>query len=266
MSHIHDEINAYEEEKEKAKEKCEGYQKTLDQIRQMEEKISYKVNDFQVATTKEDAFRKNLNVDMTEYSIEDLNNMLLAYDREMQGDERKLEEAKREVQRIEGIIVQAKDDNLKMSGEKGLLLGEKKIYDENLNQRIILMEGMAIKYGLELSFSQTQQTVDAMSTQSRLDSDMVNDMMLSQGTTTSAITITIEDLDAFSRSVRNKGNELQHDLRSYKMQAQKEYDELQAAISDTKAKKSSLESGMEYIYIWINVSSTFTTLLLITAF
>ena len=185
---------------------------------------------------------------MTEqFSMEDLKNMLLAYDREMQGDEQKLAEAKREVQGLEGLIVEAKDGNLKLSGEKGLLLGEKKIYDENLSQRIILIEDMATKYGLELSFSQTQQTSENNlgTQQSRLDTDMANDLNLSQGTSISTITITIEDLDAFNRSVQNKGNELQYELKAYKKQAQKEYDELQAAISDSKAKKSALESGME---------------------
>ena len=244
MSKIHDQITAYDEEIEEAKEKCNEYEEKLMKIREIEEEMNEKARDFQVYDSTEGAFRKNLNEDMTAHcSIDDLQDMVCAHDREMQGDAKKLEQAKNDVRKLEALIVGGKDRNMKLSGEKGLLLGEKKIYDENLNQRVTLMEDMATKYGLELSFSQTQQT-DVMSTQqSRLSSDLVNDMMLSQGTAASTVNLTIEDLDAFNGSVDKKRNELQYDLKSYQKQVQKDYDALQSEISDIKAKIASNDNG-----------------------
>ena len=248
MSKIHDDIIAYDEEIEEAKEKCSEYEETLAKIREIEEQMNEKARDFQVFASTEDAYRKNLHEDMTaDCSIEDLRDMVFAHDREMQGDAKKLEHAKNDVRKIEALIVEGKDRNMKLSGEKGLLLGEKKIYDENLNQRVTLMEDMATKYGLELSFSQTQQT-DVMSTQqSRLSSDLVNDMMLSQGTAASTVNLTIEDLDAFNHSVENKRNELQDDFKSYQKQVQKDYDSLQSEISDIKAKITSNNNGKVHL-------------------
>ena len=105
------------------------------------------------------------------------------------------------------------------------------------------MEELATKYGLELTFSQTQQT-DMMSTQqSRLSfTSAMGDDNMSQNTA-STIHLTIEDLEAFSRSVQNKRNDLLRDLEEKRKECREADDSIQTELSDLKAKITTVETG-----------------------
>ena len=107
------------------------------------------------------------------------------------------------------------------------------------------MEELATRYGLELTFSQSQQTEITQTQQSRMTyaSEMSNGNVSSSQNTASVIHLTAEDLEAFSRSVEKKRNELLKDLEEKRKECREFDDSLQTELSDLKAKITTIENG-----------------------
>ena len=113
-------------------------------------------------------------------------------------------------------------------------MGEKKVYDQCLMKRVHLMEEMANKYGLELSFSQTQDTQSTSMTgymgtqQSHISvgNETISEQTIS--TDLSSIHLTEEDLQAFRNSVEAKMSELHSQLQDHIKRCQDDEDIIQS--------------------------------------
>ena len=195
--------------------------------------------------------KSTLQQDYTETKTKDeLETVIKGFERNMESDVRELQAANERIARIESRIETLKQKQVQKAGERGMIMGEKKIYDVNLQKRIELMEELATKYGLELTFSQTQPTQGMNTQQSRFStgSNTTADdgtSVFTSGTmgTASTIQITTEDLDAFHRSVDMKLQELKEQLKEHRARSESGEDAIQKELNELSAKVKSAENG-----------------------
>lgn len=247
LSDIHDEINELQSSIDEEKKKCSEYNIVLENANALQEEMEsqlslYEKNEFKIITQQ-----KSLQDDFTkDHSKDDLQNMLRAFDRSMQGDERDRQEMKRQTENIKQKIAQLNETKMKDIEQRGNLLGEKNNQDKRLHDRIVMMEELANEYGLELNFSQSQSSTTDFGVNTQLTNDIIG---MSQGTTISNVTtltniqLTAEDLEAFHRSVTHKRHALEQDSDEFQIESQKAEDALQDEINRLTAKASTSENG-----------------------
>ena len=243
MSDIQDEIIDIQNKIDEEEHKCKEYKVTLQKYNKLEEDIENTLAENDKLEVMIETLRKGLKEDMSStHSKDDLKIMLRAFDNTMKDDEDALTAARMKVKSLEDKIAQNKEKKMELGGEKGRLEGERDHHQQNLVKRVELIEELALSYGLELTFTQSQQT-DIMSTQQSFETSLGHDISLSQGTSATNIHLTEEDLHAFKRSVEHKTNHFERDLKEFKLESQKAEDSLQTQLSDLKAKISTMDTG-----------------------
>jgi len=254
LSDIHDEMQGYNQQIQEEQAKCKVWGKTLSKYGKIEHEINEKFSFMEQEEVRIETHQKGLVTDMTQTNTkDDLEDKLMTFDRQMQGDVKTLNETKAKVKKSEAKIADLTKQKVELSESRGQLMGEKKLHESNLFKRIELMEELATEYGLELTFSQTQQTDGGgggiintqQSSRSRLsissDWGIDNNNTFSQGSTVNTIQLTNEDLEAFERSVSKKRQQLQQQLDEYRDLSQKEEDSIQTELSNLKAKVTTVE-------------------------
>jgi phage shock protein A len=107
------------------KQKCQEYGKTIQQSNTIQEEIESNITTLEKADVEINTHHKGLIVDLSKSrSREELKYMIRAFDRQMQGDVRELEDLESTVQHIESLIEKGKEKKITLSGEKGELMGE----------------------------------------------------------------------------------------------------------------------------------------------
>lgn len=247
---MYDEITEIDKKIQKEKKR---YKQAL-KITQEKESFDQEVDELQILvqteTVRISEKRKLLKPNLTERATKiELEDMLKSFDKQMEKDKEHLQEASQRVEKIKANIKKMQGKKFNITEEKGLLLGEKKIYDQCLMKRVHLMEDLANKYGLELSFSQTQETQSTVMTgymgtqQSHLSvgNDSISDQTIT--TDSSSIHLTEEDLRAFRDSIEVKRAELEKQLENHKKRCQDEEDLIQLELGALTAKRLSMENG-----------------------
>ncbi len=204
-----------------------------------------------------DVHRKNLTEDFTTNCSEhDLQKMLRGSEDGVEDDIKKKEQAEEELEVLKRRISRLGEKKVQFAEDKGLLTGEKKLYEKNLQTRVELMEELASTYGLELSFSQSQsqtQQTNMMSTQQSRFSTASETTMgggggdgasaFTSGTFGSMIQITAEDVAAFQKSVDHKRGDLATQLQDHRDESQRLEDSVNNELNDLTAKVKTVENG-----------------------
>lgn len=224
-------------EREKAKECNKIIEKDID----VHDAIEEKKNLLSQEEARAETLRASLSEDLSHKSKEDLEGMVSGFEQNVDTDRENVEAIESEIHQIENDIMHLQEKEKERMGERGSLLAEKKIYEENCVKRLELMEEMATKYGLDLSISQSQQ-IDLMSTQINRfgDDSTVGDSTVESGVN---VAITSEDIAAFEESIRRKKKEIEDQLMVYRDTCRIEEDEIQARLSEIHGKMKSIEMG-----------------------
>lgn len=245
LSLIMDEMKDYEvkvnEERDTMKQLQEEVRK-VDDLQASIEDIGIKIDN---ETVRIETQKNGLQTDFTgSKTRQELENVLKGFGKSMESDAKDLKVANDRMNAIQGRIASLKQKQMDLLSEKGKLEGEKSIHDSNLQNRIDLMEELANKYGLELTFSQTQQT-DGMNTQGSLITDDDGISLFTSNTHGSAasIHITDEDLEAFERSVVAKRSRLEEQLKEHIDMSRIGEDNIQNDLSELNGKIKSIENG-----------------------
>ena len=247
LSLIHDVMTELQGKIDEEKQKMSTLQEDLLKGDDMEIMIDNLSNQEANVQARADTHVKGLRQNFTDtMSREDLENTLKGFEKEMKDGEQQLEQVNNRMTTIDEKIGELAQAKVYKSEEKGRLIGEKQSHDANTKARLDLMEELANKYGLDLTFSQTQSSQMGMGTQqSRVSiSDSTNmdidDMTLTSGT---QIQITAEDLEAFNRSVLAKKTELEDQLKEHREQASRGEDNIQNELSELTGKIKALQNG-----------------------
>jgi DNA repair protein RAD50 len=241
LSDISDEVEEYNKliaiEQEKARECNKIIEKDID----VHDAIEEKKNLMSQEEARAETLRASLSEDLSHKSKEDLEGMVSGFEQNVDTDRENLAAIEKEINQIENNIRHLQNKEKERMGERGSLLAEKKIYEENCVKRLELMEELATKYGLDLSISQSQQ-VDLMSTQINRfgDDSTIGDSTLGSSV---SVTITSEDIAAFEESIRRKKKEIEEQLMSYRDASRIGEDEIQARLSEVYGKIKSIEIG-----------------------
>jgi hypothetical protein len=224
-------------EQEKARECNKIIEKDID----VHDAIEEKKNLMSQEEARAETLRASLSEDLSHKSKEDLEGMVSGFEQNVDTDRENLAAIENEINQIENNIRHLQNKEKERMGERGSLLAEKKIYEENCVKRLELMEELATNYGLDLSISQSQQ-VDLMSTQINRfgDDSTIGDSTLGSGV---SVTITSEDIAAFEESIRRKKKEIEEQLRTFRDASRIGEDEIQARLSEVYGKIKSIEIG-----------------------
>lgn len=251
LSLIMDEMKDYEvkvnEERDTMKQLQEEVRK-VDDLQASIEDIGIKIDN---ETVRIETQKNGLQTDFTgSKTRQELENVLKGFGKSMESDAKDLKVANDRMNAIQGRIASLKQKQMDLLSEKGKLEGEKSIHDSNLQNRIDLMEELANKYGLELTFSQTQQT-DGMNTQGSLITDDDGISLFTSNTHGSAasIHITDEDLEAFERSVVAKRSRLEEQLKEHIDMSRIGEDNIQNDLSELNGKIKSIENDLKRIAV-----------------
>lgn len=245
LSDISDEVEEYNKliaiEQEKARECNKIIEKDID----VHDAIEEKKNLMSQEEARAETLRASLSEDLSHKSKEDLEGMVSGFEQNVDTDRENLAAIEKEINQIENNIRHLQNKEKERMGERGSLLAEKKIYEENCVKRLELMEELATKYGLDLSISQSQQ-VDLMSTQINRfgDDSTIGDSTLGSSV---SVTITSEDIAAFEESIRRKKKEIEEQLMSYRDASRIGEDEIQARLSEVYGKIKSIEIDISRI-------------------
>jgi hypothetical protein len=224
-------------EQEKARECNKIIEKDID----VHDAIEEKKNLLSQEEARAETLRASLSEDLSHKSKEDLEGMVSGFEQNVDTDRENVEAIESEIHQIENDIMHLQEKEKERMGERGSLLAEKKIYEENCVKRLELMEEMATKYGLDLSISQSQQ-IDLMSTQINRfgDDSTIGDSTVESGVN---VSITSEDIAAFEESIRKKKKEIEDQLLVYRDTYRIEEDDIQARLSEIHGKIKSIEMG-----------------------
>jgi hypothetical protein len=224
-------------EQEKARECNKIIEKDVD----VHDAIEEKKNLMGQEEARAETLRASLSEDLSHKSKEDLEGMVSGFEQNVDSDRENLREIESKISQIENKIRQLQEEEKERMGERGSLLAERKIYEENCVKRLELMEELATKYGLDLSISQSQQ-VDLMSTQINRfgDDSTIGDSAVGSG---ASVTITSEDIAAFEASIQRKKKEMEEQLISYRETSRIGEDEIQSRLSEVYGKIKSIENG-----------------------
>ena len=252
LSLIKDQMTDLQEKKDAEKKNAQALMEEITKGDELQEAIDDIKNRVDSETVRIETHKAGLRTDLTLTKKRvDLENILKGFSKAMEADEHNLKLVTDRIAEIDSKIAGLAQVQVQKSEEKGVLMGEKKINDYNTQKRLELMEELATKYGLELTFSQTQQTEGMGTQQSRfssssgttIDDDGIS--VFTSGTSNSqgSIQITAEDLDAFHRSVEVRSKELQEQLREHREQTSRGEDNIQNELSDLNGKIKALENG-----------------------
>ena len=253
-SELHDEIQEINAKMQIEMQKCQSYEAHLDQVEELSSNFSQKKKESDTLDVKITTLKKGLLDDMTEsHSLFELEQMKAGFGQKMNDDTKQLQVVKDQMNAMQRDIADWKEKKIDLTGEKGLLMGEKKLHEERLVKRVEMMEELASTYGLELSFSQlSQQSKNNMSTQmtnSDSNDTFHHDVGMSQGMTSTLsadnIHLTEEDLEAFRRSVENKRSFLERDLEECRSESRKADDKIQTELSNLKAQITTIETEQQ---------------------
>ena len=121
--------------------------------------------------------------------------------------------------------------------ERGRLASEKQRYEDLLKQRLIKMEAIASKWGIELPVTQSQNA-SGVSQGTEGDHAFYNSQ-------DSIVNVSDSDMKSFVMALEDKENALKRQLTEHKAQAQAEGDRIQDAFSELSARQRAFESGEE---------------------
>ncbi len=131
--------------------------------------------------------------------------------------------------------------------ERGRLASEKQRYEDLLKQRLIKMEAIASKWGIELPVTQSQ---NALSVSQGTEGDHY--LYNSQD---SIVNVSDGDMKSFVMALEEKENALKRHLNEHKAQAQAEGDRIQDAFSELSARQRAFESGEEHNPVFVCILS-----------
>jgi DNA repair protein RAD50 len=245
LSLIMDEMKDYEEKMNQERETLKELQEEVRKGDDLQASIDEIGNKIDNETVRIETQKNGLQTDFTESKTrQELENVLKGFGKSMETDARDLKAANDHMHAIQNRIDSLKQKQMDLLTDKGKLEGEKSVHESNLQSRIDLMEEIATKYGLELTFSQTQQA-DGINTQGSLihDDDGMSVFTSHTSGSSSSIQITNEDLDAFERSVQVKRSQLEEQLAQHREMSQIAEDNVQNELSELNGKIKSMENG-----------------------
>lgn len=249
LSLIMDEMKDYEEKLNQEKENLSELQEQISKGDELQANIDDIGNKIDNETVRIETQKNGLQKDFTDSKTrEELENVLKGFGKSMESDARELQAANGHMQEMQARIASLKDKQMDLLREKGKLEGEKNVNDLNLQHRIELMEELANKYGLELSFTQTQHT-EGINTQGShiTDDDGISVFTGSTAGSSSSIQITDEDLEAFERCVKVKRNRLEEQLNEHRELSRLGEDNIQNELSELNGRIKSIENDLKRI-------------------
>lgn len=251
LDEVREKLSLIEDERRELEEKIDSCQKDMDAIEEEQLKydnllgekdtISAQMSNEMVRLETQ---KKSLLKDYTESKTrEDLEDILRGYEKQMKNASRQYAQINQRLEECQRDIDLRNEERMSILGDKGKLENEKATYDTNLQKRIEMMEELATKFGLELTFSQSQET-EMMNTQGSAASVFTGGF---SGGTNTTIQITDDDLEAFVRSVKMKKDDLDGQLSEQKSRKKRIEDRIQEELGELNGKLKSIENG-EYWY------------------
>jgi len=267
LSDVVDEIHEFSSKISQQEDKMEEWQQTMNSVISIDQEIDDKKAEMDQEEAKIEIQRNNIKTDYTVPENGDMNRtqletMLAGFDKTMDSDKQHLQELEGRMAGMKQRIEQLHQQKIGFMQEKGELQGEKNRHEANLKKRVEMMEDLANTYGLELTFTQSQQSLGGgttqmtstgeMSTQqsrfSTIDDDAampgmgMHDMTDGMSVMSAMnVNITAEDLQAFGKSVQNKRTMLQDQLDGHRVQSQREEDRIAADYTTLSAKVRQVE-------------------------
>ena len=248
----------------------EEWQQTMNAVISIDQEIDDKKAEMDQEEAKIEIQRNNITTDYTSTVAENggmdrnqLEKMLAGFDKTMDSDKQHLRDLEGRMAGMKQRIEQLHQQKIGYMQEKGELQGEKNRHEANLKKRVEMMEDLANTYGLELTFTQSQQSLGGGTTQMTSTGEMstqqsrfstihddaampigMNDMTDGMSVMSAMnVNITAEDLQAFGKSVQNKRAMLQEQLDAHRDQSQREEDRIAADLNNLSAKVRQVEMG-----------------------
>eukprot|EP00804_Cyclotella_cryptica_P027784 CCRYP_009209-RB/>CCRYP_009209-RB protein AED:0.12 eAED:0.11 QI:270/0.73/0.68/1/0.8/0.68/16/153/1414 len=251
ISQFDDEIQRCHEGMEKERETLAEASAVLAEIQQFDYEVDSKQQELErqeaVLASQKDMMGQD---DMTgRYSYDELKTMLRELNDKQYGNQamRELIDKEREIEEITRGLERSRNVANELNAKKGKLEAEKDAYNLLLKQRFKVMEEIHKAHGVECDLTQTQD--DDTLTQGTAASRMSLSTLFTSGGTTLGedITISQEDVEAFTRALTQKELSLKTKLNAAKERHRSDEDEMQKEIAELLAKLSAVESNKKRI-------------------
>eukprot|EP00804_Cyclotella_cryptica_P001162 CCRYP_016992-RC/>CCRYP_016992-RC protein AED:0.11 eAED:0.11 QI:270/1/1/1/0.66/0.68/16/2123/747 len=251
ISQFDDEIQRCNEGMEKERETLAEASAVLAEIQQFDYEVDSKQQELErqeaVLASQKDMMGQD---DMTgRYSYDELKTMLRELNDKQYGNQamRELIDKEREIEEITRGLERSRNVANELNAKKGKLEAEKDAYNLLLKQRFKVMEEIHKAHGVECDLTQTQD--DDTLTQGTAASRMSLSTLFTSGGTTLGedITISQEDVEAFTRALTQKELSLKTKLNAAKERHRSDEDEMQKEIAELLAKLSAVESNKKRI-------------------
>jgi hypothetical protein len=251
LSNVTDEIQNLRQQIEEEMKFQAEQSEILMKKKRIENEIEKLVGDIEKERVRIDTLRKTLKKDMTHLPRHELNSLLESFDTDLDNTRQRLRDEERNFQQILETNQNHKKRLMELTQHKGVLLGEKSTYDNDLKRRVEIITQIHEQF--ELRYDPTEGT--GMIQEFGTQSSAIGRSILSQGSETtfgrfsmlsqeSSPMVSDEELSIFHQAIKVKQEEMIAELAAMKKQHQREDDEFQAAMSESTAKVKEMEAGM----------------------
>lgn len=239
LEKLEEKIQSCRDDITKSEKLIEKHRDIIGKVEELQTDLDEKQNEYDREEAVLESKLAYLEEDLTEtHSARELKDMLRDFDEEThkRNDTRdELESRQRKYK--EDIDILGREANALMT-ERGRLAAEKQRYEDLLKQRLIKLEEIAGKWGIELPVTQSQ-TMSFVSQGTAGDNSITNSQE-------SILNISDSDMKSFLQALQAKEEFLKQGLGEHKARSQIEGDRIQDAYSDLCARQRGLDAGKEW--------------------